>query len=93
MYKIVISFLALSLCLTLRGQNELDAERMSMGGLAGTARVQGMGGAFSAAGGDFSSATLNPAGFALYKRSDFMFTTGLRFTSCNRKPIIAPEWD
>lgn len=75
-----MSVLALSLCLSVSGQNELDAERMSMGGLAGTARVQGMGGAFSAAGGDFSSATLNPAGFALYKRSDFMFTTGLRFT-------------
>ena len=80
MYKIIVSFLALSLCLSVSAQNELDAERMSMGGLAGTARVQGMGGAFSAAGGDFSAATLNPAGFALYKRSDFMFTTGLRFT-------------
>lgn len=83
MQKLIICFLLLTQSFGLYAQNELDAKRMTSTGLAGTARVQSMGGAFSAAGGDFSSNLLNPAGLSLYKRSDFMFTTGLRFVNNN----------
>lgn len=81
MQKLIICFLLLTQSFGLFAQNELDAKRMASTGLAGTARAQSMGGAFSAAGGDFSSNLLNPAGLALYKRSDIMFTTGLRFVN------------
>lgn len=37
----------------------------------GTARTQAMGGAFTALGGDLTSATLNPAGLGLYRSNDF----------------------
>jgi hypothetical protein len=37
-----------------------------------------MAGAFSAVGADFSATSLNPAGLGLYRKSDFMFTPGLR---------------
>jgi len=79
MRKVILLTVATLIGLQVYSQNEMDAERIISGGLSGTARVQAMGGAFSAAGGDFTSASLNPAGLALYKRSDFMITTGLRF--------------
>ncbi|PLX24372.1 MAG: hypothetical protein C0599_02350 [Salinivirgaceae bacterium] len=40
----------------------------------GTARVTAMGGAYTALGGDLSSATINPAGLGLYRGSDFSFS-------------------
>lgn len=40
----------------------------------GTAKVQGMGGAFSALGGDASSAFINPAGLGFYNKSEFSLT-------------------
>jgi hypothetical protein len=40
----------------------------------GSARVMGMGGAFTALGGDLSSATTNPGGLGLYRGSDFSFS-------------------
>ncbi|MFM2375085.1 MAG: hypothetical protein RLZZ165_182 [Bacteroidota bacterium] len=59
-------------------QNEMDAYRYMMPAPMGTARSLGLAGAFSAVGADFSSTTSNPAGLALYRRSDFMFTPALR---------------
>ena len=79
--------IALLLLLTLAhmasAQNEVDALRYNSRGLTGTARVIGLGGAFSAVGADFSSAALNPAGLAFYRRSDIMFTPRVNFTNSN----------
>src|SRR4026207_2300153 len=52
-------------------QNDVDALRYSQTSLAGTARYTSMAGAFSALGGDFSVLSANPAGIAVYKRSEF----------------------
>lgn len=57
-----------------KAQNELDAYRYSGNQLMGTARVQGLGGAFSAVGADFSGAFLNPAGLGIYRRSEISFS-------------------
>src|SRR5689334_8367256 len=46
---------------------------------AGSARIQGMGGAQTALGGDYSSALSNPAGLGMYNRSEFTFSPGLSF--------------
>jgi hypothetical protein len=59
-------------------QNELDAFRHSGMQLMGTARVQGLGGAYSAVGADFSGAFLNPAGLGIYRRSELAFTPHFR---------------
>lgn len=46
---------------------------------AGSARIQAMGGAQTALGGDFSSALSNPAGLGMYNRSEFTFSPALSF--------------
>jgi hypothetical protein len=43
----------------------------------GSARIQGVGGAQIALGGDYSSAVSNPAGIGMYNRSEFTFSPGL----------------
>lgn len=45
----------------------------------GSARMQAIGGAQIALGGDFSSALSNPAGLGMYNRSEFTLTPGLNF--------------
>ena len=42
--------------------------------LQGTARATAMGNAFGSLGGDFTSASINPAGLGLYRSSEFVFT-------------------
>ena len=51
-------------------QNDVDALRYSQTSIAGTARNTAMAGAFSALGGDFSVLSTNPAGIAIYKKSE-----------------------
>ena len=58
------------------GQNEIDALRYSQLNYRGTARSASMSGAFGALGGDFSSLSTNPAGIAIYRKSEFTFTPG-----------------
>jgi hypothetical protein len=48
-----------------------DIARYSQVGTPGTAYASGMGGAIGAVGADFSSATVNPAGIGLYRKSEF----------------------
>lgn len=68
---------------SMQAQNEVDAMRFSLSAPTGTARALGAGGAFSAVGADFSAASLNPAGLALYRRNDLMFTPTLRLSDNN----------
>ena len=58
-------------------QTDLDAFRYSQYSLTGTARFTSMGGAFTAVGGDFSSLSQNPAGMAIYRRSELTFTPSI----------------
>lgn len=55
-------------------QNFADAFRMSFNQVQGTARSAGMGNAFGALGGDFTSLSINPAGSAIYQTSEFVIT-------------------
>ena len=52
-------------------QDENDAYRYSNIGFNGTARYNGMAGAFGALGGDISSLVSNPAGMARFTKSEF----------------------
>ena len=55
-------------------QNQTDALRYSQTILGGTARYVSMGGAFGALGADASTLSFNPAGIALYRKSELTFT-------------------
>jgi hypothetical protein len=68
--KYVLAILSL-VSFSAAAQNDIDALRYSQTSLAGTARYTSMAGAFSALGGDFSVLSTNPAGIAVYKRSEF----------------------
>jgi hypothetical protein len=62
-----------------RAQNEMDALRYSQNFFGGSARSIAMGGAFGALGGDFSSASLNPAGIGVYRSNELTVSPGLIF--------------
>jgi hypothetical protein len=64
-------------CIQASAQNQVDALRYSQIYPGGTARSTAMGGAFGALGGDFYSASLNPAGLGVYRSSEFTFTPEL----------------
>jgi hypothetical protein len=55
----------------LNAQSIDDAVRYSQTNSGGTALSMGMGGATGAVGGDFSSSVINPAGLAIYQKSEF----------------------
>lgn len=56
------------------GQNESDALNLSREEVTGSARYIALGGAFTALGGDFSGAAINPAGVAVFRNSEFSLT-------------------
>lgn len=57
------------------------ALKFSTNDYGGTARFVGMGGAFGALGGDFSSIAINPAGLGVYRSSELVFSPGLSYNS------------
>jgi len=56
-------------------QSAIDAYNITPTQLRGTARFVGMGGAFTALGGDLTTMTQNPAGLGIYRKSE----TGITF--------------
>lgn len=84
--KNIISTLIISLIvLNIQAQTEADALRYSMLTFGGTARYVGLSGAFGALGADFSTLSSNPAGIALYKRSELTFTPGFSINKFSSK--------
>lgn len=75
------SLLAVLLSIGAQAQSTDDAFRYSQNGFGGTARSMGMAGAFSTVGADFSCASTNPAGLALYRRSELSLTPSLYFST------------
>ena len=64
-------------------QNEEDALRYSWLLPGGTARSWGLGSAMGAVGADPGSASLNPAGFALYNTSEISLTPGVEVNTAD----------
>lgn len=69
---------ALASSLSVPAQDVYEIENLTSSDLNGTARFVGMGGAMSALGADLSTMSSNPAGMALYRRSDVAATGGFR---------------
>ena len=81
MKRLLIILLWLSSINVLFSQTAEDALRYSRIFNSGTARCQGLGGAFGAVGGDFSSITTNPAGLGFYSSSEFTISPFLRLAN------------
>jgi len=64
-------------------QNEVQALRYSQYNFYGTARYMGMGGAMDAVGGDFSTASTNPAGLGIFRNSEVSFTPSFYWLNSN----------
>ncbi len=75
--KKIIALSALLTTLPATAQDIYKLEMLSNEDLNGTARYVGMGGAMNALGADLSTIHGNPAGIALYRRSDLSFTGSL----------------
>nr|WP_319512444.1 outer membrane protein transport protein [uncultured Draconibacterium sp.] len=71
-----ILILLLTICVPIftQAQDLLDALRYSNIQVSGTARAGGMGNAFGALGGDFTSISINPAGLGVYRSSELTVT-------------------
>ncbi len=83
MKKLIFSLLMTVFCAFSFAQGDIDALRYSQTELNGTARSLAVGGAFGALGADFSSAIINPAGFALYRSNSFNLSGGMSNTKSN----------
>lgn len=69
-----------------------DALRYSKQNYNGTARSLSMGGAFGALGGDFSSLSINPAGIAVYRSSEFTFTPSIEYHESKNSGISEDQY-
>ena len=79
--KKILCSLILSLPLAIGAQTLYDVTPFLENDLTGTSRFISMGGSMGALGGDISGMGTNPAGIALYRRSDFSFTGSLNFNN------------
>lgn len=77
--KKILCSLILSLPLGVCAQTLYDVAPFMDNDLTGTSRFISMGGSMGALGGDISVMGTNPAGIALYRRSDFSLTGSLNF--------------
>ncbi|MCF6333075.1 MAG: outer membrane protein transport protein [Draconibacterium sp.] len=79
----VLFALILSVPFFIQAQDFVDALRYSQIQTQGTARSGGMGNAFGALGGDFTSVSINPAGIGLYRSGEFAVTPNMNYTKVN----------
>ncbi len=80
--KKIFSFLFAATITAAQAQTASDALRFSyIPQYGGTARTIGVGGAMGALGGDFATVSMNPAGLATYRMSEFTFTPAFHGSS------------
>lgn len=79
MKRILSGLIILATGMVALAQNESDALLFSLNRPTGTARSISLGGAMGALGGDLSAISINPAGVAVYRSSEFSFTPSLTY--------------
>jgi len=77
----VISFLLCSEFIS--AQDDIDAMRYSQTSFYGDARFTAMAGSFGALGANLSCMNFNPAGIAMYRNGEFVFTPGIKLQTAN----------
>jgi hypothetical protein len=75
--RILPGVIGLLCSITSLAQNDVDAMRYSQITFGGTARFASMGGSMSALGGDFSTLSFNPAGIAVFKKTELSITPSI----------------
>lgn len=76
----IVAFFLFSLAVN--AQTPVDALRLSIAQpYSGTARTMGVGGAMGALGADYSAISINPAGLASFRTSEFVITPGYNVAS------------
>ncbi len=90
MKKILLTFFSIGTCFIVTAQSSIgevdrsaEALRFALPGVSGTARIQGLGGANTALGGDVTNITGNPAGLGFYTRHDLSISPGVSFAGSN----------
>ena len=68
--QILITLIGLLLMFSAKSQNDIDAMRYSQITFGGTARFASMAGSMGALGGDISTLSFNPAGIAIFKKTE-----------------------
>jgi long-subunit fatty acid transport protein len=75
--KILTAGIGLLCAAGLFAQNDIDAMRYSQLTFGGTARFSAMGGSMGAIGGDISTLSFNPAGIAVFRKTELSLTTSV----------------
>jgi hypothetical protein len=70
-FRLVFFIILITTGYKVSAQNDADVLRYSFLNYGSTARSLGMGNSFGALGADFSTLSINPAGVAMYRRSEF----------------------
>jgi len=83
MRYISIILVSLLFSVNLIAQTIEEAIRLSNTNVGATARVLGVGGAFTSLGADFSSNYLNPAGIGMYRSSEYNISPGFQIFNAN----------
>lgn len=79
--KYIASILSVLFAFSLHAQTANDILRYSQLEAFGTARSAGVGGSLSALGADFSMVSVNPAGLAAFRKSEFTLSPGINFSN------------
>lgn len=74
---IILSGTAFLFSIAADSQNDIDAIRYSQITFGGTARFSAMAGSMGALGGDISTLSFNPAGIAIYRKTEFSITPSI----------------
>jgi len=74
-------------------QDFFDALRYSQTNYDGSARSVSMGSAFGALGGDFVSASINPAGLGFYRSGEFSITPTINLNNCKSDYLVTSTTD
>ena len=75
--QILITGFGLLSVFSLTAQNDIDAMRYSQITFGGTARFASMAGSMGALGGDISTLSFNPAGIAIFKKTELSISTAV----------------
>lgn len=93
MKRIVLPAIVAAIPAIAAAQSPVQADALSQNELRGTARFMGMGGAFTALGGDLSTLGQNPAGIGVYTRSDVGITLDINMRGYKTETAAATYKD
>lgn len=83
MTKKSVALVAIFINAVVLAQTDIDAMRYSQTTSYGDARFMAMGGAFGSLGANVSCMNFNPAGIAMYKKGEFVFSPGVQLQTAD----------